>query len=195
MTCKQYARNCDFQDILCSVDQILGAVDISGLYDMTASISKFFSLATKVAKIFPDPDVKLGLETKSAESVLDEFELRFERKGKYTYVPLMQIAKLASNAQTESTCLITNASGIDIGFASLFGLVRILKQIQLCLPSATAFIVELSEHKNIRDTDVSEVYCKLASRIPVDLEHIPNYVTAAGIFKNLIRELELVFRS
>lgn len=181
----------DFQELRYNVDLILEALDVNGLCEMIKSISKFFGLAIELANAFPDPNVTLELDSKSTEPELKEFGLKFEKKGKFAYPLLADIAQIASSTVEDAPCLITNISEISVGFETLNCLVQILKRMKLCLHSARAFLVELSKHRDVKDTDLSEEYWKLAARIPTDLEQVPTYMTTAGVFKNITRQLEL----
>ena len=188
------AGRLDFQELRYNVNLILGAVDISGLCEMSRAVSKFFMLALKLKGIFSDPNVKLKLEAKYAEPELHEFELKFEKSGKWACPLLQDIAKLAAAAAEDTSSLVTNISEISLGFEALEGLVCTLKRMKLCLLSAPAFLIDLSRQPHVKDTDFSEEYNKLATRVPPNLESIPSYTMAATTFRNLTRELERVLK-
>jgi hypothetical protein len=185
----------DLQELRYNVDLILGTVDISGLCAMTRSISKFFFLATELADVFTDPEVTVELDAKYAESELNEFKISFKKKGKLVCPLLADVATLAASADEDTSCIVTNVSELSLGFETLHGLVRVLKRLKLCLPTARAFMIQLSKLENSKGSDYSDKYWRLAVTIPADLEHISNYVTTAGIFKNIAKGLELGERS
>ncbi len=192
---KSTCERLDFQELRYNVDIILGAVDINGLRDMARSICRFFKIATELAEIFPDPNVKVELDLKYAESELTEFGIAFDKKDKFVYPLLSDVVPLATSSAEDTSNIITHVSEISLGFETLNALVRVLKQMKLCLPSARSFMVELSRHENVKGTDYSEKYYKMAANIPADLDHIANYMTTAGTFKNITKGLELGIKS
>ncbi|MFH0897236.1 MAG: hypothetical protein V1850_04215 [Candidatus Bathyarchaeota archaeon] len=181
----------DFQELRYNVDLILGTVDIGGLCEMSRSISKFFVLATELANFVAKEKMKVELDAKYAEPELSEFGIAFEKKGKFVYPSLEDVASLAATASEETPCIVTHISELSLGFRTLRGLVIVLKRLKLCLPTARAFMILLSKSESSKGLDYSEKYWRIAVNIPADLEQIANYVTTAGIFKNITKSLEI----
>ena len=183
----------DFQRIRYSTNLILNAIDINGLCEMTRAVFKFFASTSKLIKTFQDSDGRIELQGQLAERELQELGIQYEKNGKYVCPTLGDMTNAARTAAEDALGLVTNENDVPKGLQALENLVIVLKRMNLCLPSARAFLVELNRREDLENADSSEYYCKLALRVPPDMEHVLNNMATAGDVKNITKELERIF--
>jgi hypothetical protein len=184
----------DFQAIRSNIDSTLGFLDIAGLCDLARTVSKFFNLAASLFSGIPESDSFIELSSISSENKLKELKIKYTTKGANACIKIPDILPLSSALANETLCIVTNASQISVGFENLEALLTNLKRLDLCLPIARAIMIKISKYVDGK-SDMSEKFASFACRIPLSLEQSINYVTTAGVFKNIVKGIEIGMHS